>query len=69
MYAVPVSIANLTEERESTWNSGYNREYFFDQGVLYKTISKKFMEIIMFARCSATCKKRNIKPVGKMHIP
>lgn len=46
MYAVPVSIANLTEERESTWNSGYNREYFFDQGVLYKTISKKLWRLL-----------------------
>ena len=46
MYAVPVSIANLTEERKSTWNSGYNREYFFDQGVLYKTISKKLWRLL-----------------------
>ncbi|MBC5682823.1 MULTISPECIES: glycosyltransferase family 2 protein [Ruminococcus] len=46
MYAVPISIAELTEERESTWNSGYNQKYFFDQGVLYKTISKKLWKLL-----------------------
>lgn len=46
MYAVPVSIAELTEERVSTWNSGYNREYFIDQGILYRTISKRLWKLL-----------------------
>ncbi len=46
MYAVPISIAELTEERESTWNRGYNEAYLFDQGALYKTISKKFWKVL-----------------------
>lgn len=46
MYAVPICIAELTEERESTWNRGYDEAYLFDQGALYKTISKKFWKVL-----------------------
>lgn len=48
MYALPIRIAELTEERESTWNSGYDRKYLIDQGVLYKAISKKFWKLLCF---------------------
>lgn len=40
--AVPRTIANLTEERESTWNNENIMKYLTDQGILYKTISKRF---------------------------
>ncbi len=40
--AIPQTIATLTEQRPSTWNSGYNEKYLMDQGMLYKTISRKF---------------------------
>lgn len=46
MYSVPISIAELTEERNSTWNLGYNQKYFCDQGILYKTISKKLWRLL-----------------------
>lgn len=42
IYAVPRYIAKLTEERESTWNEGYNEKYLLDQGHLYKAISHRF---------------------------
>lgn len=42
IYAVPEYIAYLTEERKSSWNSGYDKKYLVDQGVLYYTISKKW---------------------------
>lgn len=42
IYAVPVTIARLTEERKSTWNNNDIAKYLKDQGALYKTISKKF---------------------------
>ncbi len=42
IYAVPKYIAKLTEERESTWNAGYNEKYLLDQGCLYKAISHRF---------------------------
>lgn len=46
MYAVPDYIAELTEERESTWNQGYNNKFFRDQGHLYYAISKKFWKML-----------------------
>ena len=48
MYAVPEYIAELTEERESTWNVGYNDKYFKDQGSLYYAISKKVWKLLCF---------------------
>ena len=46
IYAVPITIASLTEERESTWNNGYDDKYFVDQGALYRSISKKWWRIL-----------------------
>lgn len=46
IYAVPYSIAELTEERESTWRKGYDEKYFYDQGKLYKTISGKWWKLL-----------------------
>ena len=46
IYAVPQFIASLTEERESTWNNGYNDKYFYDQGCLCRAISKRWWKFI-----------------------
>ena len=46
IYALPITIAELTEERQSTWNNGYNKKYLIDQGVLYKAISKRFWRML-----------------------
>ncbi len=46
MYAVPEYIAELTEERESTWNTGYGEKYLRDQGYLYRAISHKFWRLL-----------------------
>ncbi len=46
IYAVPVVIAELTEERKSTWNNGYDKKYFKDQGCLYKAISKRWWKLL-----------------------
>lgn len=40
--AVPIYIAELTEERKSTWNNLDIIKYLKDQGILYKTISSNF---------------------------
>ena len=32
--AVPEAIAELKDERESTWFKGYNEKYFFDKGIV-----------------------------------
>lgn len=34
IYAVPESLACLTQMRESSWFQGYNKKYFFDKGVV-----------------------------------
>ena len=48
IYAVPNYIAILTEERDSTWNTGYNEKYLRDQGSLYKAISKRYWKLLCF---------------------
>lgn len=46
VYAVPIYIATLTEERESSWNNGYDKKYLKDQGKLYRAISKKWWRML-----------------------
>ena len=44
--AVPDFLAELTEERESSWNKGYDEKYIRDQGVLYRTLSRKWWRLL-----------------------
>lgn len=44
--AIPEFIATLTDERESSWNNGYDLKYIHDQGILYKTLSKKWWKLL-----------------------
>lgn len=46
MYAVPEYIAELTEERVSTWKTGYDEKYFHDQGALYRMISPRYWKLL-----------------------
>ena len=46
MYAIPAFIAELTEERSSSWDVGYNEKYLRDQGVLYRTMSRRFWRLL-----------------------
>ncbi len=46
IYAVPETIAELTEERESSWNKGYDEKYLKDQGTLYRQISKRWWKFL-----------------------
>ncbi len=46
IYALPISIAKLTEERESTWDEGYTNRFFHDQGKLYRAISRKWWRLL-----------------------
>ena len=45
-YAVPDIIAELTEERKSTWDTGYGEKYIRDQGALYYTVSKRWYKLL-----------------------
>ena len=46
IYAIPVSVARLTDERGSTWNNGYDEKYLKDQGCLYKAISRRWWRLL-----------------------
>lgn len=46
IYAVPITIAELKEDRKSTWNNGYDKKYLADQGCLYKTISHRLWKLL-----------------------
>lgn len=46
MYAIPAFIAELTEERASSWDNGYNEKYLRDQGVLYRTMTRKYWKLL-----------------------
>jgi len=46
IYAVPVTLAELTEERKSTWNAGYDDKFLRDQGALFKAISRKYWKLL-----------------------
>ena len=39
-------IAELKEERESTWFEGYTDQFFRDKGLLYRIISRKFWRLL-----------------------
>lgn len=46
IYAVPQSIATLTDERPSSWDTGYGEKYLKDQGILYRTISRRWYRLL-----------------------
>lgn len=46
IYAVPICIGKLTDDRESTWNVGFDEKYILDQAVLYQAISKNFWPLL-----------------------
>lgn len=46
IYSIPITIADLMDERESTWEGEYGEKYLLDQGCLYKQISKKFWKLL-----------------------
>ena len=48
---LPITIAELTNSRESTWNNGYNEKYISDQGFLYKTISRRWWKFLCLQDC------------------
>ena len=48
VFAVPEAIAELTNARPSTWNSGYDEKYLCDQGYLFRAISKRWWILLCF---------------------
>lgn len=39
--ALPITLGELTDSRDSTWFNGFDDRYFYDQGALYAAISRK----------------------------
>ena len=48
---LPITIAYLHNDRQSTWNNGYTLKYLVDQGYLYQAISKKWWKFLCFQDC------------------
>lgn len=46
IYAVPEYIAELKDERPSTWFKGYTDKHFMDQGIVYYCLSKKLAKLL-----------------------
>ena len=42
---MPISIAKLTNERQSTWFNGYDNKYYYDSGVLLAATGLKCIYI------------------------
>lgn len=61
IYAVPETIAVLTEERVSTWNKGYDEKYLQDQGILYRTISRRLWRLLCL---QDALRRRKSYPMG-----
>lgn len=57
IYAVPYVLAELKNDRPSTWNRGYNDKYLNDQGVLYYVLSKKWWRLLCMQDAIRRAKK------------
>lgn len=58
--AVPNYIATLTEERVSSWNKGYDERYLHDQGVLYRTLSRRWWRLLCLQDAVRRCRSYNM---------
>jgi glycosyltransferase involved in cell wall biosynthesis len=68
IYGVPAYIARLTEERPSTWATGYGEKYLADQGALYRAVSRRWWRLLclqdavrhsgLYGRSKGECLKR-----------
>lgn len=74
MYTVPVAVACLEDNRESSWFKGYTEKYFFDKGVLlqiaHPNLSKLFAVYFVIRHKEYTLnngmtKKRVLKNIKK----
>lgn len=46
IYAVPAALAELMDNRESTWFEGRTAKYYYDKGALFAAISKKIPKLL-----------------------
>lgn len=65
IYAVPAYIARLTEERTSSWNTGYDETYLRDQGALYRAISPRWWRALCLQ--DAVRRRRSYSAIGSWY--
>ena len=68
IYAIPESIASLTEERESTWFKGYDEKYLKNKGLLFKNISRRYSKLLCLQDCIRHRKSYNMSWVKAYKI-
>lgn len=44
--ALPISIGQLDQTRESTWFTGYDRGFYFDRGALFAALSPRWARVL-----------------------
>jgi len=66
--AVPVTLARLTEVRESTWFSGYTEKYYRDRGALFKALSPKLYPLLILQFIIRKYKKDQGMPSRKQQL-
>lgn len=62
--AVPEYIGTLTEERVSSWNNGYDEKYVKDQGILFRTLSRRWWRLL----CLQDAIRRSKRDYGRSWI-
>ncbi len=62
--AVPEAIAELTEERPSTWFSGYDDTYLKNKGRLFRTISRRWYRFLCLQDAVRHGKRYGLSPVA-----
>ena len=66
--ALPIEIAELKDIRESTWNKGYNEKYLKDQGILYKTISRRWWKLLCLQDAIRKHKQYNLSIIKTLRL-
>lgn len=63
IYYVPEIIGKVTDERQSTWFKGYDKEFFFSKGAMFGQMSRRFSFWLMlqFAIRKYSLYKGNLK--------
>ncbi len=68
VYAAPVFIAELTEERPSSWNAGYDTKYLRDQGALYRAMSRRWWKLLCLQDALRHAKRYQLSPFSAYRV-
>ena len=68
IYAYPAYIAELTEERQSTWDTGDTKKYLKDKGALFRALSPKFWVLLCLQDAVRHSSKYNMKSVDAFKL-